>query len=219
MKNTELLLQEIKSTSQQDIILAKCVSLLDIVNFLILEISFCKDQRMADTYFNTLEEIQLITAMLYYQRKFPLPESLKHFTEAFNLMHDDAERTRLFKEIQEGKYSYDERHDILLLNFLKEIIKEPINTDLSEQFNFLHKEICSLFTKIRSCADIQQASYYFYLLGEIQSTLAILAFKYDIAVPASFENFISDFDRIDDKEWRVLLFQKIQSGEYDLLPC
>ncbi len=76
----------------------------------------------------------------------------------------------------------------------------------------LSQTIAYVFTKIKECKTIAEANDYFEILDIIQQTLACLAYKYNIGMPARLDRFIHDFDNFE--EVKEYYFPKIKNGDY-----
>lgn len=85
-------------------------------------------------------------------------------------------------------------------------------TQLDHRLHAVEKEIDKLFTAMKACGSVDDASQIFVALGIYQSTLSRLVFKYEYTVSAKLRTFITDFDRTDDPDLRRHLFAKIQSA-------
>lgn len=83
---------------------------------------------------------------------------------------------------------------------------------LNTYFPLISQKIAYIFEKIKDCKTIEDANNYFDLLDIIQATLANLAYKYNIGMPARLDRFIHDFDNFE--EAKEYYFKKITSGEY-----
>ena len=93
---------------------------------------------------------------------------------------------------------------------LKEIEDEGVS--LKRNLALLTQKITYIFSKIKSCEEIEFAEFYFDVLGKIQAVLAKLLFGEGIGVPERLQRFVKDFDNLEiDREY---YFKKIKSGEY-----
>jgi len=81
-------------------------------------------------------------------------------------------------------------------------------------FKFIENEIFYLFDDIERTDCIEQTDSTFKILEQIQFALAKAVFKNGVIVTSFLRKFIYDFDRIDDEDVRVNLYNKIRSKEY-----
>lgn len=99
-------------------------------------------------------------------------------------------------------------------NIIKE---ESFENNSSRNFPLLLEQINGLFNKIKHCDSIKEADYYFNVLDEIQCCLCVLVFVKKIKVSEPIRKFVRDFDRLDDKDLRIWLFNQIKEDKYHLL--
>ena len=83
---------------------------------------------------------------------------------------------------------------------------------LDRQLSLMTQDIKYIFSCIKDCKSIEEASPYFTLLDIMQSVLAELVFKYEIGVPDKLRRFLCDFDNLD--HYGDHYFKKIKNGEY-----
>jgi hypothetical protein len=93
------------------------------------------------------------------------------------------------------------------LNDLRHIA-EKLETNLLP----LSQQIAYVFTKIKECKTIVEANDYFEILDIIQQTLACLAYKYNVGMPARLDRFVHDFDNFE--EAKKYYYPKIKNGDY-----
>lgn len=105
-------------------------------------------------------------------------------------------------------------HDIKSL--LKMFKNEPSKTDNIPKFPLLLDEINAIISIIANCQTMEEANPYFDLLEEIQEFVAETAFVDNINIPNGLTHFVRDFDRIDDKDLREYLFNRIKNEHYIL---
>ncbi len=103
---------------------------------------------------------------------------------------------------------------------IKQLIKE-IRIEVMPEKNELAllqlpEHIEDILLKISVCTNIRQADHYFSILEEVQGQISIIISEDKIDVPDTLWKLYKDFDRIDDKEWREYLFNKIKTGKYSL---
>lgn len=215
MKNLSSFLKEIERVGAANDNIT-FYQLLDEINCLLLKIKFCESITEANSYFDQLDQIQLVTAKLHYKYGLPLPTELQQFIINFNLLHDQNERNRLFYEVKNGLHNYGKRYEDFLPNTLEYIERNSIKANIKYKLDFLQQTINSLFLKIKSCENLEAANYYFDLLMQINDLIAKLINIHEIKVSDQLRKFYKDFARIDDKEWRKYLFYKIKNNEYSL---
>jgi hypothetical protein len=98
-------------------------------------------------------------------------------------------------------------------NFIK-LIEKELYSHNTFSLEFIQKQIELLFNLIKETKDIDEAEMIFGILGEIQFVLARAIFKDKLGVNQFLRQFVYDFDRIDDGETKIHLFNKIKSLEY-----
>ncbi len=99
---------------------------------------------------------------------------------------------------------------------IKEIEAENISAKKEHLLLYLPKYVEEVLLKIRACANIQEAEYYFSILEDAKHLVAIIISEDKVEVSDPLWKLYKDFDRIDDKEWREYLFNKIKTGKYSL---
>lgn len=102
-------------------------------------------------------------------------------------------------------------------NFIK-LIEQCLqcnNTQtLESNLKFIQEMLKFIFEQIKKTNTENEATVAFKILEDIQFVLAKAVFKDKIMTTQPLDEFISDFDRIDDKEVRKFLYFKIKSNEY-----
>ncbi len=89
---------------------------------------------------------------------------------------------------------------------------QQIADTLNIHFPLLSQKVTYIFSKIKNCETLQEASNYFEMLDKIQSGLACLLYKYDIGMPDRLIRFVQDFDNFEEAKKQY--FTRIKSGEY-----
>lgn len=220
--NIKALLKKMEDDLYQNNIIPEFILLYNAIDYIILKIKGCKTTKDAEPYFDQLNDIQLMTAKFNYKYHIDLPVNLEEFSKAFDNLHDLQEREKLFYEIQQGKYWYEQYNDGVVLHLLEDIVlqdKQDISFDaeaLQSQLDFLQQEVIKLLEKIKICNGIKDTQHYFDGLQKIQGVLALLLFKYSIPMSAQLKKFVRDCDRLDDVDLRHWLFTKLQQGCYSL---
>ncbi len=98
-------------------------------------------------------------------------------------------------------------------NFIK-LIEKELYSQNTFNLDFIQKQIELLFDLIKETKNIDEAELIFKILEEIQFVLAKGIFKDKLEVNQFLRQFVYDFDRIDDDETKIHLFNKIKSLEY-----
>ncbi len=98
-------------------------------------------------------------------------------------------------------------------NFIK-LIENELYSHKSFNLEFIQKQIELLFTIIKRTKSIEEAELTFKILEEIQFVLARAIFKDKLEVSQFLRQFVHDFDRIDDDETKIHLFNQIKLLEY-----
>ncbi len=88
---------------------------------------------------------------------------------------------------------------------------------LQEKLIELKDEINSLILLIKKCENLDEAQPFFALLDHMQSLIMTMAFKKDLSIPMDLWRFTKDFDRIDDSETQLYIFNQIKRDEYPLI--
>jgi hypothetical protein len=76
---------------------------------------------------------------------------------------------------------------------------------------FIEQEIKLLFSAISNTDKVDDAELIFKNLEDIQFVLAKSIFKNNIEVTSFLRQFVYDFDRIDDNETKVNLYNRIKT--------
>lgn len=74
----------------------------------------------------------------------------------------------------------------------------------------VEQEIKLMFLEIKNINKIEDAELIFNKLEDVQYILAKLVFKNEVEVTPFLRQFVYDFDRIDDRETKIALFNKIK---------
>ncbi len=101
----------------------------------------------------------------------------------------------------------------LLSQLIDEINSDHGQVYIQKNLPLLEEEIKNVFSSITLCKSLQAAEGYFNSLEPAQTALAKLAFKEGLALSNYLQNFVRDFDRIDDQELKEYLF--IKKGTYE----
>ncbi len=89
---------------------------------------------------------------------------------------------------------------------------ENLTINLSRSLRQLNQQIKYIISQIKDCETLNAANYYFHLLENIQSTLAIIIFKEEIGIPDKLRKFVSNFDNLEqDKEY---YYKQIRDDQY-----
>lgn len=88
---------------------------------------------------------------------------------------------------------------------------------LKEKLYELKDEINNLILQIKKCENLEEAQPFFALLDYMQSLIMVLAFKKDMSIPMDLWRFTKDFDRIDDSETQLYIFNQIKHNRYPLI--
>ena len=78
----------------------------------------------------------------------------------------------------------------------------------------LDEGIDELLTKIRGCTEMAAAEPYLMELGELQTLLATLAFKYRVALTQRQKMLVREYDRFDVAEVRNEAFHAVKEGRF-----
>ncbi|MDY3315928.1 hypothetical protein PG630_01200 [Riemerella anatipestifer] len=87
----------------------------------------------------------------------------------------------------------------LMENYLKE-----------QKFYLIEDKIKSLFSEISNANELRDTEFLFKELENIQFELAKLAFKDKVVLSPFLRQFVYDFDRIDDDEIKIFLYERIK---------
>lgn len=79
------------------------------VRYIISKINTCKNFEEANDYFNLLDKIQHVLAVLLYEKDMPMTGSLKFFTADFDHISDNDFRKYLFGKIKSGEYDFGKK--------------------------------------------------------------------------------------------------------------
>ncbi|MEP7196903.1 MAG: hypothetical protein ABI851_10300 [Saprospiraceae bacterium] len=83
---------------------------------------------------------------------------------------------------------------------------------INNEIEFIEERVKTLFKHIRNTNSIDEAKEYFIRLEEIQFLLAREVFTNKLVVNVFLGEFLYDFDRIDDKDVKVYIFEKIKNS-------
>lgn len=106
--------------------------------------------------------------------------------------------------------------DPLYQTLLKTMVDYPTRDNVLPKYQIIVQKIDQLFAAIKDCSDQNMANPYFDQLQEIQESLSVLIFKEKIDDYISIDNFVRDFDRIDDDWLRQRMFQEIKFKGYSI---
>ena len=95
-------------------------------------------------------------------------------------------------------------------NFIK-LIEKELYSHNTFNLEFIQKQIELLFNLIKETKNIDETEMVFKILEEIQFVLARAIFKDKLEVNQFLRQFVYDFDRIDDSDTKIHLFNKIKS--------
>ncbi len=95
-------------------------------------------------------------------------------------------------------------------NFIK-LIESSLDKKAGDMF--IEDEIKLLFKNIAVTNNIKEADNFFSVLNDIQFILAKAVFKNKIEVSLFLRKFIHDFDRLDDIDLKLFLYEKIKTNE------
>lgn len=191
-------------------------NLTDEINYLILKIKLSESFIESQIYFESLFEIELFLSKLIHSYGISMPKSLNVFLTDFKTVHDANEQEKIFDLIKKDQFRYDLKNEVLLFKLLAEMEASSTQKNIKLKLNFLYQQILLLLLQIENCKNIIIANAYFDQLQQIQTTLAIYAFKYEIEMTNPLYKFISDCDRLDDPWLREFLFDRIKNGKYIL---
>lgn len=76
----------------------------------------------------------------------------------------------------------------------------------------IQSSIVELFLRIKQTIDVCEAEIYFQSLEKLQFKLAEEIFSNGLEVNAFLREFVYNFDRIDDEELKLILYDKIKSN-------
>lgn len=71
------------------------------------KIKHCKTVEEANVYFNILQEIQELLAILYFKESINFSEKIEGFIRDCDRLDDEWLRNKLFCEIKKDNYNYD----------------------------------------------------------------------------------------------------------------
>lgn len=97
------------------------------------------------------------------------------------------------------------------MNNIIELIENNLSQESGQKF--VEQEIGLLFSEIANTNKIDDAELLFKNLEDIQFALAKAIFKNGIEVTTFLRDFVYDFDRIDDIEVKLNLYNKIKSKD------
>ncbi len=103
-----------------------------------------------------------------------------------------------------------------IIKLIKEIKAEAIPQKKENMIMLLPECIQEILLEIKNCENIQDTDYYFSIIENAQCLVSIIISEDKIELPDTLWKLYKDFDRIDDKEWREYLFNKIKNGNYSL---
>ena len=71
-----------------------------------------------------------------------------------------------------------------------------------------------LMARIKAASELDDCAVHFQTLEKLQRIVARMAFKEKIEINERLYRFVHDFDRIDDRSTRNLLYMRIRDGEF-----
>ena len=101
------------------------------------------------------------------------------------------------------------KESVVLLDSIKHLASE-----LQDKLYLIGLEIESNLLKIKDSNSFDASNEYFDRVQYIQQVLSELIFNSKISAPNFLNNFVMEFDRIDDTEVRRHFFREIQGGRY-----
>ncbi len=101
-----------------------------------------------------------------------------------------------------------------IVTFLQEIEYQKKNELSFNDLTFIKEEISKIFSEIKKCEDADSASTQFEKIDRIQFYLARLSYKEHLFLPEFLNQFVSTFDRIDDKRTREIIYSEIKNGRF-----
>ena len=78
----------------------------------------------------------------------------------------------------------------------------------------LDADVDELVSAIRQCPNFRQASPLLTELGELQTLLATLAFKYRVPLSPKQRRLVRQFDRWDDPDLRAAVFAAVKKDRF-----
>lgn len=103
-----------------------------------------------------------------------------------------------------------------LKNLLQQLASDSKILDKNSDCLLIANEIRHLFSEIKSCKTFDESQPYFNSLEQIVLVLEHLVFKNKTAVSKELWQFLKDFDRIDDNDLRIYMFNEIKNKRYKL---
>lgn len=100
------------------------------------------------------------------------------------------------------------------MNNFVNLIEYKLENSGPSAFEFVQKEIQLLFDLIEEANCIEETDLIFKNLDDIHHTLAKYVFTNELAVDRSLGEFIYDFDRVDDINTKIYIYNKIKSKTY-----
>lgn len=98
------------------------------------------------------------------------------------------------------------RSDFILL--IKSQLKHKSGVEMVE------KIIKIFFKAMQQTLNVEEIDFIFNNLDNIQYVLSEAFYVDDIKITQFLKDFISDFDRVDDEEWREVLYKKIKETSF-----
>lgn len=99
---------------------------------------------------------------------------------------------------------------------LRELEYSSNTEKITKSLKKIIEKINTLLSKIETCKSLEEAQDYFALLDIIQGLIMKLYFKKETLIPKELWEFARDFDRIDDEQTQLHLFNEIKSKRYNL---
>ena len=129
---------------------------------------------------------------------------------------DDKEKKNIIIEL----ISIDENKLEMAIEIVKDSLYKFISMgnldEIKEKISYFEMEIKKYLAMIKEKSNINETVLYFDALNKIQTVLAKYSFKDGVSLNEKLNKFVYDFDRIDDLEYRNIIFNKIKSVGYFL---
>ncbi len=106
--------------------------------------------------------------------------------------------------------------DIIIQVIKNELIKNEYHEDIKDTLGFSEEIIMLIYKKIATFQTVNEAELLLIFLNELHTTIALYVFRPDkigFNLLSDFlYNFLTDFDRIDDRLQKEYIFNKIKTG-------
>jgi hypothetical protein len=74
--------------------------------------------------------------------------------------------------------------------------------------------LSKLLAEIHQSESVQDADSYLDQLGSFQTELARASFKWEVQLPSKLRQLVREFDRYDDCDLRIAVFDRIKRGTF-----